>query len=116
MIKGRHTISDSPGDVLDCACTVEVSVDSETVELQFPQLTREHYYIGPIVYVCMNGTELTVRLTDSDDVVWGFAWDEGGGRWLQRDTPNAPAGAYRRKPPICSGGMLADRRTHEKAD
>jgi len=89
MIEGRHTISDSPGDALDCAAVVEVSADAETVGLKFPQITSEHDNIGPMVYVCVNGTELTVRLTDRDDVVWGFAWCEADGRWLQRDAPNA---------------------------
>lgn len=88
MKQGTHTIHANKGGVLDCACVVDVVCDGETIAFEFPQITHKDK-MGPTVYACMDGTDLTLRLCDRDDVEWGFAWCEAAGRWLLRDSPNA---------------------------
>jgi len=97
----RQTIHDRPGNVFDCSCVIGVECDGETLALRFPQIERPDDNLSPMVYVCMNGTKLTVRLCDRDDVEWGFEWAEDGDRWIQRDAPNAGG-----QIPPASGGNL----------
>jgi len=87
MAEETHTIRDSPGDVLDCACIVETSQDGETIGHSFPQLAYEGG-IGPMVYLCMDGTDLTVRIGSTEDSEWSFAYSESDRRWLLREKPN----------------------------
>lgn len=87
---GHYTIHANPGGMLDCACLVDLTCDGETIAFEFPQITQKEDNIGPSVYACMDGTELTVRLTDRHDIGWSFVWNEDEGKWYQRNTSNTP--------------------------
>ncbi len=95
MIEEKYTIHANTGRVLDCTCVVELTCDPEVIGLEFPQLAQENTNLIPMVYVCMKGTELTVRLINHDDIEHEFSWGENAGRWLQRDSPNQRTSAAR---------------------
>jgi len=87
MNHDQHTIHSNPGKVFDCACLVRIESDGETIAFRFPQIEQAEDNMSPMVYVCMDGTELTVRLCDRNEAEWGFAWCEDESRWLLRDSP-----------------------------
>jgi len=85
-----HTIHDAPGRTLDCTCEVEIERDAETIGLTFPQL-RDEDMIGPMVYVCLVGTMLVVRIGSSEIIEREFAYNEKEKRWYPfgRTNPHA---------------------------
>ena len=107
---GHYTIHANPGGVLDCACLVDLTCDGETIAFEFPQITQKEDNIGPSVYACMDGTELTVRLTDRHDIEWSFVWNEDEGKWYQRNTSNLTDS----RPDAAAGSGTADPRVGRK--
>ena len=87
MKQGEYTIHANKGKVFDCACVVGVECDGETIAFRFPQIEQEGDNVGPMVYACMNGTRLHVKLCGREDVDVDFAWDEGEGVWRNQGTP-----------------------------
>lgn len=87
QLKTREYIirADHPETVFNCACRVGVECDGETVALRFPQLERNSDNLPPMVYACMQGIKLHVRLCDRDDVAVDFAWNEITSRWELQD-------------------------------
>ena len=93
MSKQRmYTIHANPGCVFDCSCVVKVGCDGETASLEFPQIAQKEDPVGPMVYACMNGTNLTIRLTGVDDSEWGFVWNEKERRWYLTEKPSQKGG------------------------
>ena len=81
-----HTIHDNPGHKLDCSCVVEISKDDETVGLCFPTLADERQ-MGPMVFVSIRGTELTVDIGSAEESEWELAYCEEDFRWRLSKSP-----------------------------
>lgn len=78
---GTYTIQANMGKVLDCTAVVGVECDGETIAFRFPQIEQDDDNLGPMVYACVNGTTLHVRLCGRDDEEIDIVWDEGLDKW-----------------------------------